>query len=74
MAPDRELMERLAKQTGGEVVSAANLESFVRGLPTREAPLTESYTTPLWHQPWVLGLIVACLCGEWALRRWKGLR
>ena len=73
VAPDRELMERLAKQTGGEVVSAANLESFVRGLPTREAPLTESYTTPLWHQPWVLGLIVACLCGEWALRRWKGL-
>jgi hypothetical protein len=67
------LMERLAKQTGGQVIPIANLESFVRSLPTREAPLSEAYTTPLWHQPWVLAVIVACLCGDWALRRWKGL-
>lgn len=73
VVPDIELMERLAKQTGGQVIPIANLESFVRSLPTREAPLSETYTTPLWHQPWVLAVIVACLCGEWALRRWKGL-
>lgn len=73
IVPNVELMESLAKQTGGEVIRVANLESFVRSLPTRQAPLTESYTTPLWHQPWVLAIIVACLCGEWALRRWKGL-
>ncbi len=73
VAPNDELMSSLAKQTGGEVISAENLESFVRSLPTRQAPLTESYTTPLWHQPWLLVLIVSCLCGEWALRRWRGL-
>lgn len=73
VAPNDELMSSLAKQTGGEVISAENLESFVRSLPTRQAPLTESYTTPLWHQPWLLALIVSCLCGEWALRRWRGL-
>jgi hypothetical protein len=64
VAPNTELLESLAKQTGGEMVSADDLESFVSSL---------AYTTPLWHQPWILGLIVACLCGEWGLRRWKGL-
>lgn len=73
VAPNDEFMSSLAKQTGGEVIRADNLESFVRSLPTRQAPLTESYTTPLWHQPWLLALIVTCLCGEWALRRWRGL-
>jgi uncharacterized membrane protein len=73
VAPNTALLESLAKQTGGEIISADNLDSFVRSLPTRQAPLTESYTTPLWHQPWILALIVACLCGEWALRRWRGL-
>ncbi len=73
VAPNTELMESIATQTGGEVISAANLDSFVRSLPTRKAPLTEAYTTPLWHQPWILALIVVCLCAEWALRRWRGL-
>lgn len=71
--PNTELLDSLARKTGGEVISADHLESFVRSLPTRQAPLTESYTTPLWHQPWILALIVACLCGEWALRRYRGL-
>jgi hypothetical protein len=73
VAPNTELLESLSKQTGGEVVDVNDLESFVRSLPTRQAPLTETYTTPLWHQPWILCLIVVCLCGEWGLRRWKGL-
>lgn len=73
VAPNTELLESLAKQTGGEIVRAGDLESFVRSLPTRQAPLTEAYTTPLWHQPWILALVVSCLCAEWALRRWRGL-
>ena len=71
--PNRNLLERIAKQTSGEVVSLDRLDQFVRTLPHREAPLTEAYTVPLWHQPWMLGLIVACLCGEGGLRRWKGM-
>jgi len=73
VSPNVELMEQVAKQTSGEVVPIDSLESFVSSLPTRQAPLTEAYTTPLWHQPWMLALIVACLCAEWGLRRWKGL-
>lgn len=73
VSPNRELLERIARQSSGEVVAMKDLEAFVRSLPNREAPLTESYTVPLWHQPWMLGLIIACLCAEWGLRRWKGL-
>lgn len=73
VAPNVDLLTSLAKQTGGEVVSADNLEAFVSSLPMKKAPLTEAYTTPLWHQSWVWLLIVGCLCGEWGLRRYRGL-
>ncbi len=73
VAPNVELLASLAKQTGGEVVNADNLEAFVKSLPNRKAPLTEAYTTALWNQPWVWLLIVGCLCGEWGLRRYRGL-
>ena len=73
VTPNVELLERIAKQTSGEVVAIRDLDTFVRSLPSRKVPLTEGYTTPLWHQPWMLLLIVSCLCAEWGLRRWKGL-
>lgn len=73
VTPNFEFLEKLARQTSGEVVALDGLEPFVRSLPTRKAPLTEAYSVPLWHQTWMLLLIVACLCGEWGLRRWKGL-
>jgi uncharacterized membrane protein len=73
VAPNRELLERIAKQTGGQVVELAGLASFVETLPNREAPLTETTTTPLWHHPLVWTLIVAGLCIEWGLRRRRGL-
>ena len=73
VVPNVEFLEQVAKKTSGEVVDINDLESFVRSLPNRKAPLIEAYTTPLWHQPWMLALIVGCLCAEWGLRRWRGL-
>ncbi len=73
VTPNVELLERIAKQTSGEVVAIRDLDTFVRSLPSRKVPLTEGYTIPLWHQPWMLLLIAGCLCAEWGLRRWKGL-
>jgi hypothetical protein len=53
------------------------LSSFARGLPHREAPITETWVTPLWDLkgilPAVFLLVLACFVGEWALRRWKGM-
>ena len=70
---NRELLERIAAGTGGEVVAAEDLDRFVDTLPTRAAEITEPYVVPLWHRPGVFLLAIACLVSEWGLRRWKGL-
>ena len=70
---NRALLERVARATGGQVVAASDLDSFVATLPTRHAEVTEPYVRPLWHQPWVFLLAILCLTAEWGLRRWKGL-
>jgi uncharacterized membrane protein len=73
LKPNRALLEQLARQTGGEVLAADQLAAFVAKLPARNAPVTESVTTPLWHQPLVFLLALACFAAEWGLRRWKGM-
>ena len=71
--PNFDFLEKLAKRTSGEVVPIKSLDQFVDSLPHRKAPLSESYSTPIWHQPWIFALIILSLCAEWAIRRWKGL-
>jgi hypothetical protein len=70
---NRALLERIAADSGGEVVSADDLEGFVASLPNRRVPVVEAWTYPLWHQWSVFVFAVACLVGEWGLRRWTGL-
>jgi uncharacterized membrane protein len=70
---NRELLARIAERTGGEVVEADDIESFVDSLPTRAAEITEPYVMPLWHRPGIFLFAIACLVAEWGLRRWKGL-
>jgi uncharacterized membrane protein len=70
---DRKLLADLASETGGEVVPIDDLSDFVGSLPTRRAPVTEAWTSPLWHAPWVLLLAIICLAAEWGLRRMRGL-
>jgi hypothetical protein len=45
----------------------------VTSLPTKKAPMMETSSRPLWHNPWIFLLALACFIGEWALRRKKGL-
>lgn len=66
-------LESLAEKSGGEMVPIEHLGEFVRSLPQREMPMTEIQSTPLWHSPFLLLIALACLAGEWGLRRWKGL-
>lgn len=73
LKPNRALLESIARQTGGEVISMNNLAAFANKLPNRNAPITESVTTPLWHKPLVFLLALACFASEWGLRRWKGM-
>ena len=72
LQPNIALLEAIANRTGGEVISATKLDNFARGLPNRRAPVMEAWTTPAWHTPALFGFALACLVGEWGLRRWKG--
>lgn len=67
------LLTRMARESGGEVLSPDGLRDFVTSLPNRKIPVVENWTYPLWHQWSVATLAMVCLIGEWGLRRMKGL-
>jgi hypothetical protein len=73
LEPDREFLKTIASRTRGEVVDGANLASFVAGLTARGAPITEPWTSPLWHQPLYFLFAIVCLLAEIGLRRVNGL-
>ena len=73
LRPNRGLLERIASQTGGEMVSVDAVDDFVSSLRYRNVPFTEHWVYPLWHHWMVLSFAILCLSGEWGLRRWKGL-
>jgi hypothetical protein len=55
------------------LVESKDLESFVASLPSRKAPITEPWTSPLWHHPLYFLIAIVCLTAEWGLRRINGL-
>jgi hypothetical protein len=73
LRPNRERLAEIAAKTGGDVLTAEDLDKFAASLPTRSAPITEPWIRPAWHHPLFYLAILGCLVGEWGLRRWKGL-
>lgn len=73
LVPNVALLEDIARKTGGQVVAAAELDSFVRRLPELRAPVMETWSYPAWHTPLMFAFALACLLAEWGLRRWKGM-
>ncbi len=73
LKPNRELLREIARQTGGEMIAVQGLNDLVKQLPHRRAPVTETWSYPLWHQPAFFLFALLCLAAEWGLRRWKGL-
>jgi uncharacterized membrane protein len=73
LVPNVALLEEIARSTGGQVVAADDLESFVRKLPELRAPVMETWSYPAWHTPLLFAFALACLLTEWGLRRWKGM-
>lgn len=69
----REALEALAKNSGGAVVEARDLDRFVPTLVNRPAPRVDTLVEPAWHRPWVSVLLAAALLLEWARRRRRGL-
>lgn len=69
---NRVALAEIARQSGGRLVDADSLDAFVDELSSRPVPVMETWTYPLWHQPWVLAVALVLLCGEWGLRRYQG--
>ncbi len=73
IVPDRELLARIARTTGGETCSPDALDRLAQKLPEKAAPVTEAWLDPLWQHPFVFLFAMLCLLGEWGLRRMRGL-
>ncbi len=70
---NRDLLERLATQTGGQYWEPADLGKLASGIPFSEAGVTVRETKELWDLP--LGFLVLLLLrfSEWWLRRKWGI-
>lgn len=73
LAPNRPLLEEIARRTGGRVVSMDELGDLAAQLPLKPAPVMETVTRPLWHTPWIFLVALGALVAEWGLRRNQGL-
>jgi uncharacterized membrane protein len=73
LEPNRDLMKRLAEETGGKMITLSDIEKLPEMLQNIRVPVEVTLATPLWHTPWVFAAILLLLLGEWALRRKGGM-
>jgi len=73
LEPNRDLMKRLAKETGGKMIALSDIEKLPEMLQNIRVPVEVTLATPLWHTPWLFAAIMFLLLCEWALRRKGGM-
>jgi uncharacterized membrane protein len=67
-------LRRLARESGGQYVRAADASKVVSLLQSAVPQNTERERRDLWHEPWAFAIVIVLLSAEWTLRRWWGLR
>jgi uncharacterized membrane protein len=70
---NRELLERLAAQTGGQYWKPADLGKLPAAIPFSEAGVTVRETKDLWNLPLVFLILLLLRFSEWWLRRKWGI-
>jgi hypothetical protein len=70
---NRELLERLAAQTGGQYWKPAELGKLAASIPFSEAGVTMRETKDLWNLPLVFVVLLLLRFSEWWLRRKWGI-
>jgi uncharacterized membrane protein len=70
---NRELLEHLAAQTGGQYWKPADLGKLAGGIPFSEAGVTTRETKDLWNLPLVFLVLLLLRFSEWWLRRKWGI-
>jgi uncharacterized membrane protein len=67
-------LRRVARATGGRYVRASDAGRVAMWLQETARQRAEPERRDLWHQPWVMTVVILILCAEWVLRRRWGLR
>ncbi len=70
---NRDLLERLASQTGGQYWKPADLGKLASSIPFSEAGVTMRETKDLWNLPLVFLVLLLLRFSEWWLRRKWGI-
>jgi hypothetical protein len=70
---NRDLLERLATQTGGRYWKPADLGKLAAAIPYSEAGMTMRQTRDLWDLPLVFVVLLLLRFSEWWLRRKWGI-
>jgi uncharacterized membrane protein len=70
---NRDLLERLATQTGGQYWKPADLGKLAGSIPFSEAGVTMRETKDLWNLPLVFFVLLLLRFSEWWLRRKWGI-
>jgi uncharacterized membrane protein len=70
---NRDLLERLAAQTGGQYWKPADLDKLAARIPFSEAGITMRQTKDLWNLPLVFLVLLLIRFSEWWLRRKWGI-
>lgn len=73
LEPNRDLMKRLADETGGKMIALQDITKLPEMLKNIRVPVEVTLATPLWHTPWVFTAILLLMLAEWALRRKGGM-
>jgi len=70
---NRDLLERLANQTGGQYWKPSDLGKLAAGIPFSEGGVTSRETKDLWNLPLVFLVLLLLRFSEWWLRRKWGI-
>ena len=70
---NRELLENLASQTGGQYWKPSDLGKLAGSIPYSQAGVTIRETKDLWNLPLIFVVLVLLRCSEWWLRRRWGI-
>ena len=70
---NRELLERLATQTGGQYWKPSDVSKLAASIPFSEAGITVRETRDLWDLPLVFLILLLLRASEWWLRRKWGI-
>jgi uncharacterized membrane protein len=68
-----EVLEEIARVTGGKVIEPGDVAGVLRTLATQEEPPIESRRLQLWSSPWLASFVVGLMSVFWVCRKVVGL-